>query len=158
MTTTIPTGPAWVIPACLNEMCQNHTKQLVLPRQSHLGKFDDLPNPTKEIWPILFLCQTCGHMSEILDALIHPATVEKLGQNQLVRYDFASDQSGSLQHCAIYTQETEFDIAYRALRSQNGSEAIEKILKVSEIWDGSYEGVCVSVDKGLEHKIPKTFL
>jgi hypothetical protein len=77
---------------------------------------------------------------------------------QLVRYDFASDQSGFLYHCAIYTEENEFGIAYRALRQQDGQEAIERVLKVSKIWEGSYDyQINVSPDPGAQHIVPRKY-
>jgi len=140
--------------ACIR--CPNCSDYIVLPRQSHLGKFGDQLNPSKDIWPILYLCLPCGQLSEIPAQAIHSEEVETRDRNQLVRYDFASGQSDSLCHCAIYTQETAFGIAYRALRQQDGTEAVERILKVSKIWDDSWgTDIKISIDRGAEYLVPK---
>jgi len=106
---------------CPNPKCPLY---IVLPRQSHLGNFGDQSNPSKGTWPILYLCLHCGQLSEVPSGAIHLATVETQDHYQLVRYDFASDQSGSLQHCAIYTQEAEVGIAYRALRHKTPAKQL----------------------------------
>jgi|ERR1039458_708725 hypothetical protein len=138
---------------CQNPKCPLY---IALPRQSHLGKFDDQLSPATEIWPIQYLCLDCGHLSGVPSESIRLEAVETQDQYQLVRYDFASDQSGFLHHCAICTQEDEFGIAYRALRHQDGQEAIERVLKASKIWDGSYEyRINVSPDRGAQHIVPK---
>ena len=146
--------PAHLI-CCSNEKCPEYA---VLPRQSHLGKFDEQAGPSAGVWPILYLCLPCGRLSRVRAEMIRQVEeAEALTQYQLVRYDFSSERSGTSHHCAIYTQETGFDIAHRVLSQQDGREAIERILKVSKIWDGSYrDRINVSIDRGLQHPVPKT--
>jgi hypothetical protein len=89
--------------------CPNCARSIVLPRQSHLGKFDGQITPSMDIWPINFLCLPCGLVSEIQSRAIHLEELEMQDQYQLVRYDFASDQSGALAHVPIYTREARLE-------------------------------------------------
>jgi hypothetical protein len=137
---------------CPNPNC---TDYFVLPRQTHLGKFDDQSSPSKDIWPILYLCLCCEQLSEVPAQAICQERVETQGQYRLVRYDFSSDQSGSLQHFGIYTKEKRGGIADQAIRQQDARGAIEYVLKPSGLWDKSYgERIEVSIDPGLKYDPP----
>lgn len=128
---------------CPNLKCSDYT---VLPRQSHLGNFDGLSNPSKGIWPINYLCRRCELGYEISESMIHREGVETLALGQLVRYDFSSDQLGFLMHCEIYCKENE---AYNE-DHPDMHEPVESVLKPSRFWQGSYEqpiNVSVSTEK-----------
>jgi len=138
---------------CPNQKCSDYA---VLPRQSHLGRFADQPSPAKDIWPIRYLCRSCGLASEIPAQAIHPEEAEMPEQNQLVRYDFSSDQSGSLVNFAIYSKERRLYRTSPDIRREDAYGAIEHVLKPFGIWLGSYgDTIQVSIDHGLSAEPPK---
>jgi hypothetical protein len=138
---------------CPNQKCSNYA---VLPRQSHLGTFADQPSPAKDIWPIRYLCRSCGLASEIPAQAIHPEEAEMPEQNQLVRYDFSSDQSGSLVSFAIYSKERRLYRTSPDIRREDAYGAIEHVLKPFGIWLDSYgDTIQVSIDSGLSAEPPK---
>jgi hypothetical protein len=134
MPTTIPTGSAFAIRCCQAKSCRNRTKQTVLPRQSHLGKFEDQPNPAKDIWPITYLCQQCGKLSVVCADMIHPVIVQKPGQSRLFRYDFSNGQPDSLVRLTIYTEEPK----PAQINLEDSTRAIERILKPFGLWKSEY--------------------
>lgn len=134
--------------------CSDHT---VLPRRSHLGRFDDQSSPSKDIWPIRYLCLYCGQSFEVLEGMIHRASVEMQDRYQLVRYDFSSDQSGTLRHVAIYTKELKPHIEDNTIAKVHDSEAIGRVLNPSGLWDSTWgDKLHVSIDRGCEKPIPAT--
>lgn len=139
--------------ACIR--CQNCGRNIVLPPQSHLGTFGDQINPSKDIWPINFLCLKCGLVSVTPPQAIHLVELETRDQSPLVRYDFSSALSGSSGHVAIYTQECSENGHERGDIPQ--SESINLVLLPTRLWRDSYgPEINVSIDRGCQHKIPKT--
>ncbi|MGB6690474.1 MAG: hypothetical protein WBE76_21780 [Terracidiphilus sp.] len=141
--------------ACIQ--CPNCGRYTVLPPRSHLGTFDNEASPSKDIWPINYLCLRCGQLSVIPAQTIRSARPGKQDQYQVVRYDFASVQSGTLRHIALYTREKTDSSTYRIANQAVADEAVENVLKPSGLWQESYgDRVNVSIDWGLEHPIPVT--
>lgn len=141
--------------ACIH--CPNCLNYTPLPLESHLGEFDFEVNPSKDSWPIRFLCLQCKLLFGIPPEAIHLRDAETRDRNQLVRYDFASDQSGILRHFGIYTIEKTGPIPYRIVDQLVADEAIENVLKPSGLWQKSYgQRVNISIDWGVERSIPKT--
>jgi hypothetical protein len=71
-------------------------------------------------------------------------------QNQLVRYDFSSDQSGSLVTFAIYSKERRLYRTSPDIRREDANGAIEHVLKPFGVWLDSYgDTIQVSIDPGL---------
>lgn len=118
---------------CPNPRCSDRT---VLPRQSPLGKFDGQPSPSKDIWPIKYLCRACGQSSEIPDEAIHPKVAENTDRNQLFQYVFSNGQPDSVVRIWIYCKENQFFAAGHT----TAQEAIQNVLLPSGFWrdfDGS---------------------
>jgi hypothetical protein len=137
---------------CPNKNCHDHT---VLPRQSHLGRFDGRSNPATDIWPIRYLCLYCGQPSAVQASKIRQDSVETQDQYQLVRYDFSSDRSGSLEHFGIYTKERMQHDGSLHRPTETGREAFERVLKPFGLVHDSFgDTVHVSVDHGLRHLLP----
>jgi hypothetical protein len=129
---------------------------IALPLASHLGKFDGEVNPSKDVWPINFLCLRCNLLFGIPPEAIHLRGAETRDRNQLVRYDFASDQSGILRHFGIYTVENAASTPYRIVDQLLADEAIENVLKPFGLWQKSYgQRVNISIDWGIERSVPK---
>jgi hypothetical protein len=138
---------------CPNQKCTDFS---VLPRQSHLGDFATKPSPAKDIWPIRYLCRSCGLASEIPVQAIHTEGVEMPVQNQLVRYDFSSDQSGSLVSLAVYSKERRLHRTSPDIRREDPDAAIEHVLRPFGVWQGSHgDTIQVRIDFGLSAELPK---
>lgn len=128
--------------------CPDHT---VLPRRSHLGIFDGQSSPAKDIWPIRYLCLYCGRPYVVHVQAIHPEVAETQDLYQLVRYDFSSVQSGSLEHYAIYTKEK----INHDKHQETSKEAFERVLRPFGLASDSFgEAVNVSADRGLQCALP----
>jgi len=135
--------------------CPSCSSCIILPRPSHLWVSDDQLNPSKHVWPINFWCLPCGKLSQIPTEAIQRIDAEAQSQYQLVRYDFTSDQSGLVRNVGIYTQERESGRLPHPSEQIHESEAIERILKPSGLWDISF-GDCIHVsrDAGIKSQIP----
>jgi hypothetical protein len=112
---------------CPNPKCPLY---IVLPRQSLLGEFDGQPRPAEDIWPIRYLCRSCGLASEVQAKAIHPKILETRDRNPLVQYIFSNGQPSSLVRISIYCKESEFFDAGR----YNGEEAVKDVLAPSGFW------------------------
>ena len=134
---------------------KKHNDHIVLPTQSHLGKFDGLSDPSKDIWPIRYLCLYCGQASVIDDNMIRREAADTQDRYQLVRYDFASGQSGTLQHFAIYTKEPISDLNMRHVGIETPRAIFERVLKPFGLVDDSFgDNANVSVDRGACAPLP----
>ena len=140
--------------ACIQ--CRNCARRIVLPPQSHLGTFDGQISPSKDIWPINFLCLSCVQLSVIPPQAIHLTERETQGRNQLVRYDFSSALEGCSAHVAIYTQECAVPESLTDSREYVlEDEAEARVLLPSRLWRDSYGyPTNVGIDRGCEAKPP----
>lgn len=135
---------------------QKFSDYAALPRQSHLGRFADQPSPSKDMWPIRYLCRSCGLASEIPARAIHPEEAGMPEENQLVWYDFPGNQSGFQVSFAIYSQERRLNRSSPDIRRKDAYGAIEHILKPFGIWLQPYgDEIQVSIDPGLSAEPPK---
>jgi hypothetical protein len=116
---------------CSNAKC---SIDIVLPRQSHLGQFDDLANPATGIWPITYLCQRCGRVSEVPAEAIRQEISGTRDRGPLFRYDFSNGRPDSPARFVIYTQENKPD----TVNAEDARQAVERILKPSGLWRESY--------------------
>jgi hypothetical protein len=127
---------------CPNTGCRGYN---VLTRQILPKQLGGLLDPATDIWPITYLCHRCGQASEIPFESIRQEKAETRGHNQLVRYDFSSDQSGSLKHFRIFCEEP-----FRAdgdIYPEEARQAIERVLKPSHLWNDSYgDRIHVSIE------------
>lgn len=125
---------------CFTPRCHDYA---VLPRQSHLGKFDDQLCPSTGIWPINYLCQKCGQMSSVPIQAIHPAELETQDQSPLIWYQFSNGQPNSLVRIEVYSKE--LDPYF--VESPDANRAIEFVLKLSGLWQDSYgHSIRVAID------------
>lgn len=88
--------------------CDGVEHTFVLPRQSPLGRFADEPYPSKDIWPIDFLCLPHGHVCRVGKETIRLESVETLARGLYeaflwkIEYDCARENCGQRQ--TIYTR------------------------------------------------------
>lgn len=118
--------------------CPQCGDRSVLPRQSHLGKFDDQPDQAKAAWPINYLCQPCGLVFVVPSEAIRPEDVEMPVHSQLFRFDFSNGQPETLQHFVLYANEKEPYSFGPDIYSEDSAIAIERILKPSGLWRKAY--------------------
>jgi hypothetical protein len=119
---------------CPNDQCPDYA---ILPRQSHLGRFDEAEVPATDIWPITYFCQCCRHTSEVPFEKICLENAETQNHDQIVRYDFSNGQQNSLVRFQIYTKEI-YPSNLDKIYEQDAIEAIERILIPSGLWQDSY--------------------
>jgi hypothetical protein len=87
--------------------------------------------------------------------MIRLEVAETQDQYQLVRYDFSTDQSGSIESFAIYTKERICSGEDRHIFRESRREAFERVLKPFGLLEDSYgDKVNVSVDPGLCYQPP----
>jgi hypothetical protein len=80
---------------------------------------------------------------------IRPEEPENPDQNQLVRYDFSSDQSGSVRHVAIYTLEVGPEALTDSKEYVPEHESVSRVLVPSRLWQDSFGAqINVSIDRG----------
>jgi hypothetical protein len=117
---------------CPTKCCPD---RIALPPRILPERLSDQPSPSKNIWPINYLCNRCGQTSVIREAAIRPeVSGETRDQNQLIRYLFSNGLPKSLKLVRIYTKENkDFDDF-----QQTGEQALERILLPSKLWDDSY--------------------
>src|SRR5271163_1544878 len=119
----------YVIP-CPTPGCEDY---IFLPRQSLLGRFDNLQNRPTDDWPIKYLCQHCGqwfdHPAEVIRHQGVPVQAQNLVQDILVRYDFLSGPMNSLRRYWLYT---------KATLPWSQEQLVEHLLKPSGMWRESH--------------------
>src|SRR5690242_8543035 len=125
--------------------CPKCSLDIVLPPQNHLETLDGQTDPSKEIWPIRFLCQRCGQVSEVPKTAIHLRALGKPVRSQLVRYEFSNGQSDWLVRFDIYSTESD----PQEIQYPTRARAIERVLIPSLLWRDEYgkiESINVCVD------------
>jgi len=88
--------------------CPGCSETIVLPRRSPLGTYGNLQYQPTDMWPLTYLCQSCGLVSELQVEEIHLEDVRALAQSihseNLWRYDFSCGQGNSYMMIAIHTK------------------------------------------------------
>ena len=129
---------------CQTPECRDYT---VLPHRSHLGTFDDQLDPSKGIWPITYLCQSCGHVSVVPAGMIRPEDIEAQARSPLVWYEFSNGLQHSLERFSIYSKESQPEYLDHLVWDR----AVKTVLEPSGLWRDSYGKLAyVNVDPWLD--------
>jgi len=79
----------------------------------------------------------------------------KPDQGQLVRYDFSSGQSDSVQHVAIYTREVPLEVLTDSREYVPEDEAVPRVLVPSGLWPDSFgTQLNIGIDRGCQADPP----
>jgi len=90
----------------------------ILPRQSRLGKFQGLPNPTTASWPAMFLCRKCERTYLGLAGTIRPSDEQLPGPMSghvpaLWQIEFECERENCGEPHVLYSRWLEGDTAGR---------------------------------------------
>jgi hypothetical protein len=88
--------------------CPGCQETIVLPRRSLLGTCGHLQYRPTDIWPLTYLCQYCGLVSELQAEAIRLESVEAPDQSQhsesLWSFEFSCGRANYERHLTIYTK------------------------------------------------------